>query len=97
VGIDADPHQTPGHGALELVAAGHVGCVRAAIAHWHAKTLGAANGNVGTHLPRRNQQGERQQVGGDDERSLLLMHSGNVGAQVGDGATAAGVLVSTAK
>ena len=58
--IDADAYQPTRHGALEVVAAGHVGGVWATVAQRHAKTLGGTDGDVGTQFARRRQQGERQ-------------------------------------
>jgi len=66
VRVDADADQPAGHGALVVVAAGHVGRVRAAGAHRHAQALRAADHDVGAHLARGLEQGERQQVGRED-------------------------------
>jgi hypothetical protein len=48
--VHAHAHQAAGHGALEVVAAGHVGGVRAARAHGHAKALRGADHDVGAHF-----------------------------------------------
>ena len=51
--VDRDADEAPGHGALERVAHGHVGGVRAAVAHRHAEALGRADRDVGAQLARR--------------------------------------------
>ncbi len=74
VRVDADADQPAGHRALELVAAGQVGGVRAAVAHRHAEALRRADGDVGAHLARRHEQRQRQQVGGDDGQAAACVH-----------------------
>ncbi|MNE03541.1 hypothetical protein D3C80_960470 [compost metagenome] len=64
VAVDGDADQAARHVALEGVAGGEVGGVRAAEAQRHAEALGAAQGDVGTELAGRGQQGQGQQVGG---------------------------------
>ncbi|MCY1291050.1 hypothetical protein D9M70_402210 [compost metagenome] len=64
VAVDGDADQAAGHVALEGVAGGEVGRVRATEAQRHAEALGAAEGDVGTELAGRGQQGQGQQVGG---------------------------------
>ena len=47
--------------------------VRAAVAERHAEALRRADHDVGAHLPRRGEQHEREQVGGDrDQRALRV-------------------------
>ncbi len=90
--VHAHADQAARQGALEFVAAGHVGGVRAAGAHGHAETLRGADRDVGVELPRGHQQRERQQVGCDDEGGLLAVHGLHLGAQVVDAAAGRGVL-----
>ena len=64
----------------------------AAVAHGHAEALGAADGDVGAPVARGRQQGEGQEVGGDDDEG-----AGGVGlfdevAVVTDGSLGVGVL-----
>ena len=68
VGVDRDPDQPAGQLTGQALAHRQVAGVRAAVAHRDAETLGGAAGDVGAPLPRRLQQRQRQQVGGDDDR-----------------------------
>ena len=71
--------------------------MRAAIAHRHAEALGRAQDDVGTQLAGRGQQGQRQQVGGDDGEAALLRGRASIaGARVADRAVGAGILDSRA-
>jgi hypothetical protein len=97
VHVHAHAHQAAGHGALEFVAAGHVGGVRAARAHGHAKALRGADHDVGAHLARGLEQRERQQVGGQDQRGALGVDDVGAHLPVGQPAAGAGVLVDGGK
>ncbi len=68
------------HAALELVAAGEIGRVRAAVAHRHTEALGRAEHHVGTQFARRGQQQQAEQVGRHAGQRLL-------GVQLLDGRT----------
>ena len=47
--------------------------VRAAESHWHAESLGGAEGDVGADLTGRRDQRQRQQVGADgDQRAAVV-------------------------
>ena len=80
--VDADADEAAGQAALVLVAAGEVGGVRAAAAHRHAEALRRAAGDVGAELARRRDQGQREQVGGDDEGGAVGVDARRVAAQV---------------
>ncbi len=58
------PMMRPGHGALEALAGGEEGRVRAAEAHRHAEALRRAEGHVGAQLAGGVEQQQGQQVGG---------------------------------
>ena len=64
--VDGDADEPPGHGALEVVSAGHERGVRAAEAHRHAEPLRRPDGDVGAHGAGFLQHAERQQVRGHD-------------------------------
>ena len=80
--VDADADEAPGQAALVLVAAGEVGGVRAAAAHRHAEALRRAAGDVGAELARRRDEGQREQVGGDDEGGAVGVDARRVAAHV---------------
>ena len=73
VGILRDADEAAGQLALEAGAHGHVAGVRSAEAHRNAEALGGADGDVGTELAGRGQQGEGEQVGGDDGEAALRL------------------------
>ncbi|CUH49504.1 hypothetical protein RUA4292_03700 [Ruegeria atlantica] len=50
--VDRHADDPAGHRPLQLVTGRHIGCVRATIAHRHAKALGRADGNIRAHLTR---------------------------------------------
>ena len=91
VGVDRDADQAAGQLAGQPLADGQVAGVRAAVAHRDAEALGGAAGDVGAPLPRRLQQREREQVGGDDDRRPGLVRGGGQRAVVADGAAGARV------
>jgi hypothetical protein len=90
--VHAHAHQTAGHAALELIAAGHEGGVRAARTHGHAKALRGADDDVGTPLAGWREQCKGQKVGGEDGGGLLGMDGFYIGLPVHDPAAAGGVL-----
>ncbi len=90
--ILADAHQAAGHLALKTVARGEEGGVRAAEAHGHAETLGTAYHYIGAHFAWGRQQGEGEQVGGNDGQGLAGMGRGYFGGEIADRAGGAGVL-----
>ncbi len=92
VHVHAHADQSARQRALEFVAAGQVGRVRAARAHGHAKALGAADHDVGAHFTRWFEQRQGQQVGGHNEGGRLGVAVPGVSAQVFHHAGAAGVL-----
>ena len=97
LGIHAHAHQPARHRALEFVAAGQVGGVRAAVAQRHAKALAAAHGDVGAQLGRWHQQGQRQQVGRHDHHAAARLVGGYPGAVVPQHAAHPRVLQQHAK
>ena len=72
----------PRHCTFELIATGKIGRVRAAIAHWYAKTLRRTKHHVGTHFSRRGQQQQAKQVSRHAGQCLLDMQLLNQRAQV---------------
>ena len=83
VRVDADADQAAGQRALELVAAGEVGGVRAAVAHRHAEALRVADDDVGAELAGRHQQRQREQVGGDDRKAAPLAWTASMHRRAG--------------
>jgi hypothetical protein len=75
--ILGNTNETTGDLALVLLRGGEEGGMRATVAQRNTKTLGVANGDVGTKLTRRLEDGQGEQVGGGAEESLLLVD--NVG------------------
>ena len=67
-GILGNAHQPAGHDALEFILGGHKRGMGTAIAHRYAKPLTVAHRYIGAKLAWRAQQGQRQQVGGDDHQ-----------------------------
>ena len=72
-GVDRHADQPAGHAALVLVARGEEPGVRAAVAHRHAEPLGGPDHDVGAPLPRRDEDHQREEIGGHrDERALIV-------------------------
>ena len=67
----------PGMARLWASLGGEEGGVRAAIAHGHAEALGRAEDDVGAQLAGRGEQGQRQEVGGDDGEAALRLDGGD--------------------
>ena len=73
VGVHRHTHQATGQHPLQPGPHRHETGVRAAEEQRNTEALRRADRDVGALLPRRGEQGQRQQVGGDgDERSALL-------------------------
>ena len=85
------------HRAFELIAAGHEGRMRAAIAHRHAKTLRRAHGDIRPHRARLFQKAERQQIGRHHRHRLGRMQSRNLIGEIDHIAIGAGILENRAK
>ncbi len=83
-GIDGHAHDAAGHGALELVAAGHECRMRSAIAHRHPEALRRADADIGPHRAGFLQQAQRQQVRRDDRDRPRVMQRGTIRRQVAD-------------
>ena len=92
VSVHTGSHQPAGQRALEFVATRQVGSVRPAIAHGHAKALGAAQHDVGVPLTWRHQERERQQVGGHAQGGAVGVCLAGQRPQVVDGAGGGRVL-----
>ncbi len=72
-GVDRDPDEPAREVALVLLARREEAGVRPAVAHGHAEALRRPDDDVGAPLPRRREQHERQEVGGDrDQRALRV-------------------------
>ena len=59
--------QAARHLAPVLVTTGEEAGVRSPVAHGNAEALGRAHGDVGAHLARRAEDGEREEIGRDDD------------------------------
>ena len=69
-GIVRNADEPAGHVAFVLIARREISGVRSAEAERHAKTLRAADGDIGAEFARRFQQRERKNIRGDnDERA----------------------------
>ncbi len=90
LGVAGDADQAARHLAFVGVAGGEERGVRAAETEGDSKALGRADGDVGAELGGRTQQGEREQIGGDDaqraggvggleKRSEIVNTAGRVG------------------
>ena len=66
--------------------------MRATVAKWHAKTLRGADHDISIEFTGRNQQGQRQQICGDDEGCMLGVGDIDISAQIVNAAAGAGVL-----
>ena len=71
--------------------------MRAAETHRHAEALRGTDGDIGTELARRAQQGEGEQIGGDDRQGAGGMGGGEERGEVVDAAGRVGVLDENAK
>ena len=69
--IDRQPDDAAGQRALQRIAHRHIGGVRPAISHRHAKALRRTDRDIGAEFARRGQQRQRQQIGGDDRQRAL--------------------------
>ena len=81
-GIDGHTHQPSGQGSLQSSAHTHEAGVRPAESHGHAEALGRADADIRAHFTGGRQQGEGQQVGGDDGADSALARSFNHGADI---------------
>ncbi|MCY1355197.1 hypothetical protein D9M69_416080 [compost metagenome] len=97
VAVDGDADQAAGHVALEGIAGGEVGRMRAAEAQRHAEALGAAEYQVGAEFAGRGQQGQGQQVGGDRHQGAGRMGALHQGAVVRHVAGTGGILQQQAE
>ena len=96
-GIDGHADDPPGHGALQLILAGHEPGMRPAIAHRHPEPLRRTHGDIGPHRARLLQQAQRQQIGGDHGQRPGGMQRSDIAAQIADMAIGAGILENRAK
>src|SRR6185312_11236262 len=87
-----DADEAAGQRALEALAHGHVGGVRAAEEQRHAQALGVAHGDVGALLARGDDEGQREDVGGDGDHGPALLGGGDDGVLVDHGAGVARLL-----
>ena len=60
--VDREPHQTSGQVALEAALDGHVRSMRPPVPERDAESLGGADDDVSTPLPRRLQQRQREEI-----------------------------------
>ena len=61
-------------------------------AHGNAEALARPHGDIRAELARALQQGERQQVGGDDREATGILDAGDDGRRVPDATGGPGVL-----
>ncbi|MNQ45934.1 hypothetical protein D3C85_597330 [compost metagenome] len=87
----------PGNRALVFIAAGKKCCMRPAVAHGHAKSLGRAEHHIGTQFTRRGQQQQAQQIRGDTGQGLLRVQVIDQWPQVVDFTVGVGVLQQRAE
>ena len=80
--IDGQADDAAGQRALQRIAHRHIGRMRAAIAHRHAKALRRTDGDVGAELAGRGEQRQRQQIGGDDRERALVVQRRDRGPKV---------------
>ena len=73
LGVDRDADQATGQVPLETGGHRHEAGVRAAVEERYAEALRGADDDVGTHRAGRLEQGEREQVGGDDGEGVALV------------------------
>ena len=66
--------------------------MRASESERHAEALGVADHDVGAHLARRLEQGQRKQVGSDHEQRTMAVDDVRILRPVLDPATGCGVL-----
>src|SRR5690606_16561636 len=69
-----DANDAAGYFALVLVGTGEEARVGPAVTERHAEALGAADGDVGAELAGRLEPRQGQEVGGDAEETLPLVH-----------------------
>ncbi len=90
--VDRDTDEAAGQVALEPGRDRHEAGVRTAVEEGYAEALGRADDDVGTEGAGRLEQGEREDVGGDDGQPTALVDGVDHGTRVADGARGAGVL-----
>ncbi len=73
VRIDAHADQSAGNAALESRTDRHESGVRTAEAERHPQSLGGTDHDVGPQLPRRGEQCQRKQIGGDHRQRASLV------------------------
>ena len=95
--IDRNAHNAARHGALQIIAAGHEGGMRPAIAYRHAKSLRRSHGDIGPHRARFLQQAQRQKISGDDGQRLFCMKRSNLRGEILHMAIGAGILEDRAE
>ena len=80
LGVDREAHQPAGQVPLEPGLDRHERRVRAAVPERHAEALRRADDDVGAPLPRRLEQGQGQEVGGDrHQRAARVRLLGDAG------------------
>ncbi len=91
VGVHGHAHQPARQLPAQPLADRDVGGVRPAEPHRDAEPLGGADRDVGAQLPRRREQGQREQVSGDRDRRPPGAGGGDDRPRVGDLAAGRGV------
>ena len=90
--VDRHADEAAGDVALVLLAGGEEPGVRAAVAQRHAEALRGADDDVGAPLPRRDEQHQREQIGGDRHERALRVQVRHQLAVVADRTVGARVL-----
>lgn len=75
-----------------LVLDGEEGSVRSTVAERDAEALAVAEGDVGTKLAGRFEQGQGEEIGGDDDLAAVAMDLGSKSFVIDDGTISAGIL-----
>ena len=97
VAVDGHADQSPGKAALVFVASREKPGVRPTESHRHAKALRRAHGSIGAPLARRDEQRQRQQIGGYEHKRALCVQHFRKGAIVAYIAVDAGILEQRGK
>ena len=92
VGVFGDADEAAGHLAFESVFGGEERGVGSAEAHGNAETLGGADGDIGAEFAGRAEEGEREEVGGDDGERADGVGGGEERSEIVDTAGGVGVL-----
>ena len=97
LGIFGDPDNASGNRALVRITRGKKRGMGPTIAHGNPKALGVANNDIGTHLTRRLDQGQREEICRHNGQGPLFMCCADDTAEVVQVAGRGGVLKQDAE